>query len=76
MKERCIFDKPIYKGDGDLCEGPITQHHVLYRCEGGKQTRSNLIPMCRHHQDWVHSKNVWGGEDFSNLKITSRSRSQ
>lgn len=67
MKERCIFDKPIYKDDGDLCGGKITRHHILYRCEGGKDTPDNIIPVCRKHQDWIHSKNVWGGECFDDI---------
>lgn len=65
--ETCIFDKEIYQQDGDKCGGEITKHHLLYKSEGGDNRPSNIIYVCRHHQDWMHSKNIWGDEDFDEL---------
>jgi hypothetical protein len=65
---KCLFDKPFYKEDGkDFCQGALSLHHVLYTCEGGNGGTANLVPLCRRHQDWVHHKNVWGGENFDEL---------
>lgn len=68
-KEKCIFyNAELQKRGVNPCNGMMTKHHVHYKCEGGADKPNNLVPMCQGHQRFVHSKDIWGDEDFSYLK--------
>lgn len=72
QKEKCIFYKKNKDGIND-CSGILTRHHVRFKCEGGSNDKGNLVPMCQGHQRFVHSKDTWGGEDFSYLRNNQNS---
>ena len=32
----------------------IQIHHIIFRSHGGKNTKENLITLCKHHHDKAH----------------------
>lgn len=48
--------QPLAKGSLDA----LHVHHIVYRSEGGKHLMTNLIALCHHCHDVVHSdKHEW-----------------
>lgn len=50
----------VFAADGRRCRfcgttRALHQHHVLYRSEGGPDTKANLITLCQAHHEVVHS---------------------
>jgi hypothetical protein len=42
------------------CDVPITDchgHHITYWDNGGRTDMNNLLPVCQHHQRWIHANN-------------------
>lgn len=38
------------------CFGPLTPHHLRKAGQGGPYLRSNLVPLCAHHNDEVENR--------------------
>lgn len=73
---RCVFGLRELPGDPCPCSGTITRHHVQYRCEGGQNSRGNLVPVCLAHQRFIHQKPGWGDEDFKYLVESFKKEAQ
>lgn len=39
-----------------FCGNPRTEvHHIIYRSHGGKTDKRNMVCLCKHHHEIVHS---------------------
>lgn len=74
MKEKCLFLNTPMSFDSCACGGKKTKHHLKNIYEGGSNSDANKIPLCINHQQFVHSKDVWGDEDFSDIFIRQQYR--
>ena len=63
----------------------IQIHHIIFRSHGGKNSKENLITLCKHHHDVVHSnerewrtrllelqRSIYGDIDESALKLKNK----
>jgi predicted restriction endonuclease len=40
----------------DFCEVKPHQHHIIRKCDGGKNVSNNIIPLCANHHELIHRR--------------------
>lgn len=68
-----VFERLAYQFkeallQGVHCSGKMTRHELWYKSEGWDGNWHYQVDCCRGHQDFLHSKTVWGNKDFSYLR--------
>ena len=74
-----VMTLAVLKRDGWRCRfckrrNSLHVHHIIYRSQGGEDSLANLVAVCYHHHDMIHSHVfVLIGDAQSKITVTAPS---